>query len=92
MSIWARIGRAAWVIFLCITTFVMIAALWIYKTYGVLLFAMTNEYFRNGLQNKRSLFVKYVILPTAVVFVILLIIHIVWKKMNTRIMGLVPPF
>ena len=92
MSIWTRIGRAAWVFFLGIAAFVMIAALWIHKTYGVLLFAMANESFINGLQNKRSLFAKYVILPTAVVFVILLILHIVWKKKNTRIMGFVSAF
>lgn len=89
MSIWTRIGHAAWMFFLSVATFVMIASLWIYKTYGVLMHAMTNEYFRNGLQNKRTLFVKYVILPTAVVFVVLLIVHVVWKKMNRRIMGFI---
>ena len=89
MSIWTKICHAAWVFFLSIMTFVMLAALWIYRTYGVLSFAMTNEYFRNYLQNKRTLFVKYVMFPSAVVFVILLVVHVVWKKINTRIMGFV---
>lgn len=89
MSIWGRIGNAAWIIFLCIMTFMITAALWIYRTYGTLLFAMADESFRNGLRDKRSLFAKHVILPTVAVFVILSIVHIVWKKMNRRIMGVV---
>lgn len=92
MSLWTRIGHAAWMMFLCIMTFVLTAALWINRTYGVLSLAVTNESFRNGLQNKRTLFVKYVILPTAVVFVILLVVHIVWKNMNRRNIGFVSAF
>lgn len=84
MSIWAKIGNAAWVVFLCIMTFVITAALWIRRTYGTLIFAMVNESFRNGLQNKRTLFAKYVVSPTVVIFVGLLIVHIVCKKMSKR--------
>ena len=89
MSIWTKIGNAAWMIFLCIMTFVITASLWVYRTYGILSFAMADESFRNGLQNKRTLFIKYVILPTVAVFVILLIVHFVWKKMNRLVMGFV---
>lgn len=84
MSIRTKIGNAAWVVFLCIMIFVITAALWIWGTYGTLTFAMVNESFRNGLQNNRMLFVIYVVLPTAVIFVILLIAHIVCKKKNKR--------
>ena len=64
--------------------FVITAALWIRGTYGTLTFAMVDESFRNGLQNTRMSFATYVVLPTAVIFVILLIAHIVCKKMNKR--------
>lgn len=84
MSMRMKIGNVVWIIFLCVTTFVITAALWIRKTYGILSFAMADESFRNGLQNKRTLFGKYVILPTLIVFVLLLIVHIVYKKFNRQ--------
>lgn len=76
----SRISGTARVICLCAATFIITAAIWIRKTYGILSVAMANASFRNGLQNKRTLFVKGVILPTAVVFVILFIAHMVWRK------------
>lgn len=84
MSIRTRIRDAVWVILLGTMTFVSTAALWIRRTYGILSLAMANESFRNGLENKRTLFVKHVILPTAVVIGIILMVHIMYKGMNRR--------
>lgn len=84
MSIRTRIGNVTWVICLGIMTFVLTASLWIRRTYGILSLAMADVYFRNGLQNKRTLFVKYVMFPTAVVFVTALTVHIVCKEIDRR--------
>ena len=54
------------------------------RTYGTLLFAMTDQSFRNGLQNKRVLFVKNVMLPTAGMFLFFIIINGMCRKMNRR--------
>ncbi|MCM1423654.1 MAG: hypothetical protein NC415_07555 [bacterium] len=80
----AKIGNAAWIIFAGIVTFMISAALWVRRTYGTLIFAMTNESFRNGLQNKRTLFAKYVVLPTVAVFMAGVVVSIIHKKMNRR--------
>lgn len=82
--IYGKIGNVLWIFFLSIAIFVTIGAVWIRKTYGVLLRAMTNEYFRNGLQNKRRLFAGYVVLPTLIAGIILLIVHLVYKQLNRR--------
>ena len=89
MNVRTRISNVAWMIFLCIMTFMLIAALWIRRTYGTLSFAMTDESFRNGLQNKRTLFVRGVLLPTFAVFMALLIIQITWRKLNRRLVTVV---
>lgn len=79
-----RTDGGVWVILLCAATFITLAAVWIRQTYGILSIAMVNESFRNGLQNKRTPFVKYVILPTAIVYVILLVIHLAGKRFMRR--------
>lgn len=82
-----KIGNVLWIFFLCIAIFVTAGAVWIRKTYGVLLRAMTNEYFRNWLQNKRRLFAGYVVLPALIAGIILLIVHLVYKQLNRRRMA-----
>lgn len=77
-----KIGNITWAVCLSIMSFIILAALWIRRTYGTLLFAMTDESFRNGLQNKRTLFVKDVILPVSIIFLFLSIVHVMYKKMN----------
>lgn len=84
MGIREKLGNAVWVIFISIATFAITAALWVRRTYGTLMFAAVNEYFRNGLQNKRSLFAKYVVLPTAAVFMVGMMISVLCKKINKR--------
>lgn len=83
-SIRVKISNVLWIVFLCIAAFVTTGTVWIRKTYGVLSRAMANEYFRNGLQNKRKLFAGYVVLPTVIAGIILLIVHLVCKRLNRR--------
>lgn len=77
-------GAAAWVMILCAAAFIALAAVWIRETYGVLSIAVADESFRNMLQNKRTLFAEYVVIPTAAIFVVICMIHLVWKKINRR--------
>lgn len=87
MNIRSKIYNMIWIVFACIATFLLTGTVWIRRTYGGgLALAMANESFRNGLRNKRTLFVKYVILPTVILFVVLLTVHIILKKLNKRIM------
>ncbi len=44
-----------------IAFFSVLGSIWVYRTYGILSAAMTNESFLNFLKNKRSLFLKEVI-------------------------------
>lgn len=53
-----------------IAIFAVLGSIWIDKTYGILPVAMANESFLNFLENKRSLFLKEVILPSALFFLI----------------------
>lgn len=85
MSIRSRIGNMIWIAFSCTAAFILTGAVWIRRTYGVWSLAMADEAFRSGLRNKRTLFAKYVILPTVILFFILLVIHKMWKKPNRRI-------
>ncbi len=50
--------------------FAVWGSIWVYRTYGILSAAMTNEAFLNFLKNKRSLFLKEVILPSVIFFLI----------------------
>lgn len=84
MKIRERISNAVWILFLCAAAFMTAAAVWIRKTYGTLLFATANASFRNGFQNKRTLFAKEVVLPTMAVGIILGMVHVLWKKRNRR--------
>lgn len=84
MDIWEKVKNIVWIFFLGIATFTILASVWIRNTYGTLSVAMTNVYFRNWLQNKRSLFAKHVVLPTLIVCIFLLIVHVAWKKQSRR--------
>ncbi len=53
-----------------IAFFAVLGSIWVYRTYGILSAAMTNESFLNFLKNKRSLFLKEVILPSAIFFLL----------------------
>lgn len=70
-----KIRDIMWIVIVSISFFILTGAVWIRKTYGILSIAMADEGFVNYLVNKRTVFLKYTILPTAVVFIILLIIQ-----------------
>ena len=84
MSLRTKIGNITWAVGLGGVSFIVLMALWIRRTYGTLLFAMTDQSFRNGLQNKRVLFVKNVMLPTAGMFLFFIINNGMCRKMNRR--------
>ena len=60
--------------------FSLISCFWIKKTYGCLLIAAANESFRNLLQNKRTLFLKEVILPSLLIFFCIYIILVIIQR------------
>lgn len=70
-----KIRDFTWIVIVCAAQFVLTGAIWIRRTYGVLFAAMTNIYFLNFLQNKRRLFLLYVILPTICTFLALMILQ-----------------
>ena len=78
-----KIKKIVWTVFCSITTFLLTGTIWIRRTYGVLALAMVSESFRGGLKNKRILFVKYVMVPTLVVFLVSLIVNR-WLKGSHR--------
>lgn len=78
-----KIKKIVWTVFCSISTFLLTGTIWIRRTYGVLALAMVSESFRGGLKNKRILFVKYVMVPTLVVFLVSLIVNR-WLKGSHR--------
>ena len=69
-----------WIFIACIAEFILIASIWIRRTYGVLCFAMANASFLNFLKNKRRLFLYYVFIPTICTFFILIIFQIIIER------------
>lgn len=75
-----KIKDYLYVIIISISFFIVAGAFWIRKTYGLLTVAMANVSFVNFLDNKRSLFLKYVILPTLGIFIILVILQTIFRE------------
>ena len=75
-----KIRDIMWIVIAGISFFIVAASIWIRRTYGVLSVAMADESFVNYLANKRTLFLVYIILPAAGVFIILLIFQLCFGK------------
>lgn len=71
-----KVRDIMWIVIVSISFFILTGSVWVRKTYGILSIAMADESFVNYLANKRTLFLVYIILPTAVVFIILFIFQI----------------
>lgn len=87
MDVRFRMRNMVWILFSSIAAFLLTGSVWLYRTYGVLSLAMSNESFRAGLRNKRTLFVRYVIFPTFIVLAASLLIHKILKDSVKRMMA-----
>lgn len=76
-----------WTTLLCMAMLIFLSSFWIYRYYGELSAAMTNEFFLNFLQNKRRLFILDVIIPTIVLFCILFVIQLIMRRKGKKILN-----
>lgn len=76
-----------WSIGISVMVAVFLFALWIQKTYGVLLLAVVDDSFLHFFRNKRSLLVREVICPTIVVFLFLSAIGVFLFKRKIYLNG-----
>lgn len=68
-----------------IAIFTCLGGIWVRNTFGELLIATTDVYFRNWLENKRSLFLMQVCIPTACSWGVAMLIAVLLDKKIERI-------